>query len=216
MQNIKRLFKTYKAFVVFSAMLLPMQGVWATTHIVQFGGSFGFSYSPAAFAGQVGDTVTWQGDFSMHPLSSTTVPATATTWHNGSGSSFSYVIKIAGVYHYQCDLHASNGMIGAFSATENPLNILMRQAFEQTKDLTLSATNVSGDVIVNFSTIQSQPLVLKLFDLSGHEIATVLNKVVQAGKYSIKLGSLMHASGFYFVKLSTNRTQRIVPIFKAN
>ena len=75
------------------AMLTAILPAGATTHVVKFGGSAGLKYVPAAFAATAGDTVTWEGDFSVHPLSSTTLPAGAATWHVATGTRFTYVIK---------------------------------------------------------------------------------------------------------------------------
>jgi plastocyanin len=61
-------------------LLLAVNNDWATTHVVQFGGSLGFVFSPKDFSATVGDTVEWEGDFSVHPLSSTTIPANAPSW----------------------------------------------------------------------------------------------------------------------------------------
>jgi plastocyanin len=53
---------------------------------VQFGGALGFHYSPEVVFISPGDTVTWQGDFSMHPL----VSDDGLWPTNGSGSQFSH------------------------------------------------------------------------------------------------------------------------------
>ncbi len=60
--------------------------VHAATFVIQFGGSLGETYSPNTLNVLVGDTIQWMGDFSMHPLSSTSVPTGASTFHQGSGS----------------------------------------------------------------------------------------------------------------------------------
>jgi plastocyanin len=88
----------------------------AATHVIQFGGGVGLNYVPNTLNVTVGDVVQWQGDFSMHPLSSVSVPVGAATWHNGAGTSFSYTVTVAGAYHYQCDIHGSLGMTGSFTA----------------------------------------------------------------------------------------------------
>ena len=51
------------------AVLLAGKTAGAATHTVEFGGSFGYTYSPGNFSANVGDTVMWKGDFTMHPLS---------------------------------------------------------------------------------------------------------------------------------------------------
>ncbi len=69
------------------------------------------------FSANVGDTISWRGDFSAHPLSATLVPAGAMAFSNFTGSQFDYVIKVPGTYRYQCNVHFSIGMVGSFTAT---------------------------------------------------------------------------------------------------
>jgi plastocyanin len=88
---------------------------FATNHIITFGNYF---YSPAATSVAVGDTITWQGDFPNHPLSTTAIPSGALAInHVDIGTSYSYVVLVPGTYSYRCDLHFSMGMFGSFSAT---------------------------------------------------------------------------------------------------
>jgi plastocyanin len=203
---------------IFIAVLcFSAQGLWATTHVVQFGGSFGFAYSPSSLAAHVGDTVKWEGDFSMHPLSSTSVPATAQTWHAGSGSSFIYAIKVAGSYNYHCDIHFSSGMAGSFTASESSVrfNVVPHNS-GRVQGVTLVAEEISGMVIATMTVPHAQRVSVRVFDLSGHRIATVLDRPVSAGTYSIPLDAVAPASGFYFIKLSGNGTQSVVPFFRSN
>ena len=53
----------------------------ATTHTINFGGNLGNAYSPTPLNVNVGDTITWVGSFSFHPLQSFHVPSGATLSH---------------------------------------------------------------------------------------------------------------------------------------
>ncbi|MBI5475938.1 MAG: T9SS type A sorting domain-containing protein [Ignavibacteriales bacterium] len=107
----------YKFFKYFLLTFLPFSFLNATTHIIQFGGSFGFAYSPNNISVAVGDTIQWQGSFALHPLSSTIIPSGTSGWHVSSGSTFSYVVAQPGTYNYQCDVHSTFGMVGSFTAS---------------------------------------------------------------------------------------------------
>ena len=89
----------------------------AKTYVIQFGGSLGLTYSPNSLSVSVGDTIEWEGDFSMHPLSTTSIPAGAATIHHPPGTVFTYPVTVAGTYDYQCDVHYSLGMVGSFTAS---------------------------------------------------------------------------------------------------
>jgi Plastocyanin len=203
-----------KAYAVFTQWLrtfvlttgLALSGnVWATTHVVQFGGSAGFAYAPASFSASIGDTVKWEGDFSMHPLSSTTIPANSQSWHVTSGTIFSYRIAVPGTYNYQCDVHFSIGMIGSFTANSSGVLNQASPIYPGPGSfMTIVATGTSVEPFVNFVVSRTGPVTLKILDLQGREIAVVINRILQEGKYTVSLGVGVKANGLYCIKLLAN------------
>jgi plastocyanin len=204
-----------KSICMFAAILfLGMQGVSAATHVVLFGGSVGFAYSPSSFSATVGDTVKWEGDFTVHPLASTSVPATAQTFSNGSGPSFIYVIKVPGTYNFHCTVHL---FTGTFTATASAVKYqVLPQVAVHREDLQLGVVEVSGLPFVTVTVGQPGQATVKVFDLSGREMATILNRVVPPGTYSIPLAAATRARGLYFVKLSSKGAQRTASFFMSN
>ena len=86
---IKRYEKLPKKYFLslFLVLFLTTTGVNAVNHVIRFGGTLGNNYSPSELSVAVGDTVTWQGNFGFHPLSSTIVPQGAGSF-NPSGKPF--------------------------------------------------------------------------------------------------------------------------------
>jgi plastocyanin len=199
-------------------MVFLMKGVFATTHVVQFGGSHGFTYSPALFSATVGDTVRWEGAFSSHPLSSTSVPAGAATWTQASGSSFSYAIKVAGSYKYQCDIHVASGMIGSFTVTQSSVKYLapVPHSGNGSHGIALTTAVESGVTYVKLNMDHAQRVGVSVFDLSGRQVATLVDGILPAGGHSIPLGAQVAARGFYFIKLNSGGTQLVMTVYKAN
>lgn len=112
--------------------LMVFSGVNATTHTITFTCC---EYTPSFLQASVGDTVRWLGAFGDHPLSSTTIPSGAAPFSANSGTSFSYVIQIAGLYNYHCDFHQPS-MAGSFNASPSaqyPL-VTIRQIQEVSLD----------------------------------------------------------------------------------
>lgn len=111
--------------------LVPLAFAGATTHIVTF---VCCEYTPPSLQAAVGDTIEWQGNFSEHPLSSTTIPPGAPPFANSTGTTFSYRIQIAGTYNYHCDFHTPS-MAGSFTASAGgyPL-VTIRQIQEVSLD----------------------------------------------------------------------------------
>jgi plastocyanin len=207
-----RILAGFLAIVLF----LTVRTDWATTHVVQFGGSLGFAYSPANFSAKVGDTVKWEGDFVMHPLSSTTIPANAASWHMGSGTLFTYVITVAGTYNYHCDLHFSLGMTGSFTASESSVlqGATGANAARANTALFVDAS-VPGRSSISFFVPATGFVTLEVFDLLGHKMATLVNQIKEAGAYKVGLKAEINAHGYYFVKLSADgveivRTVRVL------
>jgi plastocyanin len=197
-------------------LVLAVKSDWAATHVVQFGGSIGFAFSPSSFTAKVGDTVKWDGDFSMHPLSSTTIPANAASWHNGSGTSFLYVITVPGTYNYQCDVHVSIGMTGSFTASVSSVQQRMPWAnAERLNPALFINASAAGKPSVSFFVPSAGLVTIEVFDLLGHKAATLVNQVKEAGSYEVALKSVVPAHGLYFVKLAAGgveivRTLRVL------
>ncbi len=193
-----RLLKAY----LFALLLVPAGNTaWATTHVVKFGGSAGFKYIPATLSASVSDTVKWEGDFAVHPLSSTTIPVNAQSWHVSSGTSYSYTIVEPGAYQYKCDVHS--GMTGSFQAGASGIgNSLLPPGHSEPVKLTVIASMGSKkNLLVNISLPSSGPAVLQIIDLNGREIGTLLDRVLSQGTYSIPLTGTP-PDGLYYIRLN--------------
>jgi plastocyanin len=90
--------------------------------VVSFGGASGsplFGYAPACLRITAGESVTFMGDFSVHPMSPGSSPTMTTTGSPNnpikpadSGSSSSVTFPTAGMYPYFCQMHYAAGMAG--------------------------------------------------------------------------------------------------------
>ena len=110
-----------KITLLFSIVFLSY-GAFATSHLIQFGGSIGMAYSPSVVLANIGDTVIWGGDFSFHPLESTSVPSGANTFNVTSGTSFIYILSVAGDYNFRCSVHLFTGQVKASTGSTGTLN----------------------------------------------------------------------------------------------
>jgi len=200
---------------IFAAIIfLTATGVRATTHVVQFGGAVGFAYSPSSFTVTVGDTVMWEGDFIVHPLASTSVPATAQAFSNGSGPNFKYVVKVQGTYNFHCTIHL---FTGTFTASQSSVKYLpSARAAVGSNEVRFAMADAHGLPTISLDVPHARQVTIRVFDLSGREQATIMDRVVSAGTYSIPLGPENLARGLYFVKLSGVGESHVVSFFKAN
>jgi plastocyanin len=184
-----------------ASLLCAGSGVWATTHVVNFGGALGLVFSPSSFTAQVGDTVRWVGDFTIHTTTSTSVPVGAQTWNFGPGnfSSFSYAIKVAGTYHYECAIHVSSGMVGSFTA--NPSAILTVPTKQSANHAAIVTITPSGKSFIRFTAPGDRRVSLSIMDLRGRAMATIIDRALPAGAYTEPLNGAIKAKGIYFVNL---------------
>ena len=85
---------------------------------ITFGGSAGLKYSPNCMIITAGEKVTFEGDFSSHPLvageyqgSGGTTPNPIPSTSTGSANT-EVTFPTAGLYPYYCNFHAGVGMTG--------------------------------------------------------------------------------------------------------
>lgn len=213
-RNHVRMLRTVKAIIPTVVFLATASIVSATTHVIQFGGAFGLNYSPKSLNVATGDTVKWEGDFTMHPLSSTSVPAGAASFHKASGSVFSYAVLIAGTYLYQCDAHHASGMTGSFVASgtgveEGPAS-LTPGAFRLDQNF---PNPFNSSTVIRFTLPAAQKAVLKVYSVTGDELATLADGVIPAGSVDVRFDGSGLPSGTYFFRLVTGEfsdTKRFV------
>ncbi len=177
----------------------------ATVHIVLFGGALGEAYSPNSFSAFVGDTVRWEGDFGIHPLSSTTIPGGASSWHNDAGTTFDYVIMVPGTFNYQCDVHQPI-MVGSFSAVltgveasgggESPVTFRLQQNYPNP----FNPATVIGYQLPAVSNVR-----LVVYDLLGQEVSVLVNQQQGAGIYQVRFDAAGLASGMYEYRLTARQ-----------
>jgi plastocyanin len=174
--------------------------LFATTHTITFGGAAGFTYQPSTLSVTVGDTIEWIGDFGFHPLASTQIPAGASAFTNGSGSSFSYVVPAVGTYNYVCTVHGGSGMTGSFTA----IAAGVRSASTASVTLEQSSPNPAiGSTSIRFTLEHAQPVEIELYSIDGIKVATVLNEPRAAGEQSVTVSTDRLASGSYIYLLRT-------------
>ncbi len=202
-------------FTIWTIVFLTMATVaHAATHIIQFGGTVGFHYSPNSLNVSVGDTIQWEGDFSMHPLSSTSVPAGGLSFHQATGSVFSYPVLIAGAYLYQCDFHAGLGMTGSFTTLltgiENTKTSFQPDAFKLEQNF---PNPFNPTTLISFDIPFQTPVSLKIYNLVGQEVATIVNGNMEAGRYSKMWNALSMSAGVYYYRLQAgaySETRKLV------
>ncbi len=165
-----------------------------------------FSFSPANFTANTGDTIHWMWVDGSHTTTSTSIPTGASSWSAplSSGSpDFDYVVTVAGEYDYVCTPHASMGMTGSFTVVD-PTSVaeLSEPVFYLGK-----AFVQDGFLLLEYYAPAEQ-VIIQMFDITGHRVYAEKPVPISAGlhRHSIPVGTL--PSGIYIVNLMTNNDQR--------
>ena len=170
----------------------------ATTHTITF--SFTF-YSDSVLSVNVGDTIVWQGAFSSHPLVSTGVPNGVTPFSHNTGTSFMYVVNVEGLYTYKCNVHGNCcGMTGRFTASLTGVgeNSRDQNSFQLEQNF---PNPFNPRTSIHFSVPTSNFVTLKVFDIVGNEVATLVNEKKSPGNYVVEFDGANLASGIYLYRL---------------
>jgi len=148
----------------------------------------------------VGDTVIWVWVNGTHTTTSMlSIPAGAQAWNSSINSlttSFSYPVKVEGVYNYNCNIHPTQ-MIGNFTALSStgipPLLV--------TPSVTLSNSLLSNQIEVSYTLTIPSTIDLRLVDMLGQEAQSFSSAYHTPGIYTetYPLGAL--PKGMYVLEL---------------
>lgn len=101
--------------IAFFVTLLSARAGNAAIHTITFGNDI--RYTLTTLNVQVGDVITWQGGFSMHPMHFEAVPDGAVKPSDvTTGNTFSCTVEIPGNYAFYCNFHVSAGMARIYGA----------------------------------------------------------------------------------------------------
>jgi plastocyanin len=186
-------------FIVFSMH----QSLGQSLHIVEVAN---FAFTPADIEIAVGDTVEWQWVSGLH-----TTTSDSTTGQNvwdeiidASNQTFRFVITAPGVHNYVCTPHQAQGMVGSITAT--PVSDVNDES-NPLEDFILSQNYpnpFNPATIIKWQSTVGSHQTLKIYNLLGKEVATLVNEYRPAGIYEIEFNATELTSGIYFYKLQAD------------
>jgi plastocyanin len=198
------------AVMIVAALLFviaPVPGISQTLHIVV---SSGMTFTPADLTIHVGDTVRWENQSGFH-----NVVADDGSFTNGSASSSAWtydkVFTSVGNFQYYCVIHGSAGGVGmsgiirVISSTGIKDNAVQPDRFivEQNYPNPFNPTTT-----IRYALPQSGLVTVKVFNILGDELATLVNREESAGSHEIQFAAANLTSGIYFYRIQAgNVTQ---------
>jgi plastocyanin len=187
--------------IILTILAVSASASYANTTTIQVGG---FSFTPNAVTVSVGDTVKFMWISGIHTTTSVSLPANAIAWSSPMDSghtSFSYKVSVAGQYNFQCNFHFLMGMTGTITA--NPTGIKPVSGSVPDKfELKQNYPNPFNPVTtIKFDISKNAVVKLRIFDLKGVEVATLVKQELQPGSYSVEWDASNYASGVYYYRL---------------
>ncbi len=162
-----------------------------------------YQFSPKDLNVTVGDTIKWKWVNGMHTTTSDSTTG-LDVWNapiDVNDSTFRYVIKAPGTHTYYCVYHVSLGMVGSIIASPAT----------EVKDKNISAVNFSlgqnfpdpfnPSTKIKYSVPFTTHILLKVYDLLGNEVGTLVNEEKPAGKYEVTWHAADLSGGVYFYQM---------------
>jgi plastocyanin len=149
------------------------------------------AFTPNTLAVNVGDSITWIWAAGNHNVTSTSVPAGATSFASSTtsvvGTHYVYHVTVAGTYNYDCTIHAAMGMTGSFTATSTA----GVASYNSTEATTAYPTLCTDHITFKYNGVDR----ISLFNMLGE---SVRNTEVNAGTGELEMDLTGLNSGIYF------------------
>ena len=178
-----------------------------TSHIVEVKN---FVFVPETLNISVGDTVVWQWIEGTHTTTSDSTTG-QNVWNepiDAGHQVFRFVITAPGNHGYYCIPHQGLGMVGTIVAS--PVNGVDDEVNQPEKfQLSQNYPNPFNPTTnLQYAISSRQFITLKVYNLLGKEIATLVNEEKSAGEYKVEFNGNNLPSGIYFYELKAgNITQ---------
>ena len=196
----------YKKYL--SALILSFYVFSSYATIISISTTPNNTFSPASVSANVGDTIRWTGQ-GGHTTSSTTIPNNATSWDwdFNSGSTFDYVITVAGTYNYKCTPHGLMGMTGTITVANPPVGIAKRTQ----ASFNYYPNPFQKYLVLNFKNY-SNSVNVEIYDILGKQYFS--NKYIDVKDNKVVVDTDEFNPGVYFIYITTNGKKDVYRIMK--
>jgi len=193
--------KIYLLLVTFLLLFLTGSTFSQTLHDVQATSSN--TFTPDILTITVGDTVRWTNTGGFH-----NVVADDNSFTSGAPSDapwvYEFVFTVVGNFPYSCEVHVALGMTGVIiveTATSVNNDKITVEDFELRQNY---PNPFNPSTKISFTIPVSADVQLKVFNVLGNEISTLINEQLFAGNYTVPFNAVNLSSGIYFYSLSVN------------
>ncbi len=171
-------------------------------------------YDPGDVTIAVGDSVTWRGAFSSHPLQEVDGPDSDNPvdggFGNSTGTTYTHKFDAPGVHYYLCTIHGTFGGGMRGSVTVNDASSVPGPNDLRDVKLRVAPNPTFVGATITFALPRAMDARLDLFDLHGARVQRLESGTLSAGEHRLiwdgkDLQGNATGSGIYFVRLSAGR-----------
>jgi plastocyanin len=161
-----------------------------------------FSFSPQSLTITVGDIVRWTNISGTHNVkaddnSFTSGAAAPAPWE------YTHTFTAAGNNPYYCEPHQGMGMTGTI-IVQDPVGVSDEELVAEMFELKQNYPNpFNPSTNIEFQISDRSFVSLKVFNILGDEVVTLVNEEKQAGVYNVKFNAAGLSSGMYLYRLQT-------------
>jgi len=161
-----------------------------------------FSFSPQSLTITVGDIVRWTNISGTHNVkaddnSFTSGPAAPAPWE------YTHTFTAAGNNPYYCEPHQGMGMTGTI-IVQNPVGVSDDELIAEKFELKQNYPNpFNPSTNIEFRISDRSFVSLKVFNILGDEVASLINEEKAAGIYSVTFNASNLSSGMYLYKIQS-------------
>jgi plastocyanin len=196
---------TIVKYTLFILLIALLSGTYAqVNHTVQVAN---FSFTPKDITISAGDTVTFMWVSGSHTTTSdsTSGPDSWNSPMNSTNPIFKVVILYPGLHRYYCIPHGGPGGVGmSGTITANPKaptevresNSVLTYNLEQNYPNPFNPTTT-----IKYSIQENSLVVLKVYNVLGEEVKTLVNEVKSRGNYSVSFNASDLTSGIYYYQI---------------
>jgi plastocyanin len=199
----KTMNKIYLLLVTFLLLFLAGSAFSQTLHNVEVSSNI---FTPSTLTIGIGDTVRWTNTGGNHNvvqdefLFTSGAPSTA-PWV------FEFVFTFVGIFPYFCEVHGAAGGVGMSGVitVENASSVNNDEITVEDFKLKQNYPNpFNPSTKISFVIPVSSDVNLKVFNLLGNEVTTLLNEQLFAGEHTVPFNAAGLSSGIYFYALTVN------------
>jgi plastocyanin len=162
-----------------------------------------FSFSPQTLTINTGDAIRWTNVLGNHNVvaddnSFTSGPLAPAPWE------YIHTFSAAGNNPYYCELHGGPGGSGMSGViiVQNPAGVDDGELIADKFELMQNYPNpFNPSTSIQYAISKRQLVSLKVYDILGNEVTTLVNEEKERGVYSVNFDAAGLASGMYLYKL---------------